>query len=732
MKLKYYIISKLNTVLLLCFICIQTNVVQAQEQGYRWGKWIAGQTSSGTLSDEIVDSYIDSLGNTYILGAFGTDARLGEDGPKICPMDDGVPGYGISSSPGVFLAKIDKTGEVIWCKYAKGGNYSNTNALNMVVKNNLITIGVGISFTRNPREWYYLFDTMILEPGGTQAETIFKLFFVSFDGNGEIVVRHNIQLFAYWTPTSSRLNAQFFAMGYGSKFCIDPNNNIHLFAEGMACYDNSLHGAYYMLDDDTSRRYPMHVNTINGDPFTLTRYLKIDSSWHLVTNKDMIDSIAGWEPNNHLANLRPKKVICDGDNIFVNCCYVCNNYDSLPDAFPVKIFLDSVHFLKLENEPDFGLMPCLIKMNTNGDIEWSQQIYTETDEWWNYNEYGGLAVDEENVYSITNLSEVNHSHRHFLDNAHTELITGLLINSTLIVSYNKNTGTPVDYYLVDTVNWNNASGSSAVLGDYLILGVSYGVQFKTGLCKINKYTKEVFRSDHIDYSRIAKCKDMSINNNGWVFRAEEGEGARVEDSLFVSTQSKACVITFYYDSALDIHRPQPCPGVDSLWSMGVTGNVVSIFWQSQSDHVGYELAYIPEGGNWDDAIILNCTGTSADVSLPDNGCYQFRIRGLCDGNRIATSPWSLPITICSQMSIEEIEEIGDVEVYPNPASSCLTIEGTESIQHIEFFNAAGQKVLSQTANGSTISIDVSQVKRGAYVLRIKTLCGVVIKKLLLI
>ena len=159
-------------------------------------------------------------------------------------MDDGLPGYGTGNTRGVFLAKIDTAGEVLWHRYAKGGIYSDAEAWNMVVKDDRITIAVGTTFSGNPYAWFYLFDTMIVVPAGRSLSvTKSKLFFVSYDGDGNKVDLHNIQLFAYSSPTSSQLNPRKFGVGDYSKFCIDQDNNIHLLAMGIDSYDNSEHGA---------------------------------------------------------------------------------------------------------------------------------------------------------------------------------------------------------------------------------------------------------------------------------------------------------------------------------------------------------------------------------------------------------------------------------------------------------------------------------------------------------
>jgi hypothetical protein len=300
------------------------------------------------------------------------------------------------------------------------------------------------------------------------------------------------------------------------------------------------------------------------------------------------------------------------------------------------------------------------------------------------------------------------------------------------VSYDRNTGHPVDYYLVDTINTNSSSNSLAVVGDELIIDVSYFYPlFKTGLFKINKHTKEVNQSMHITYDRAAECTNMSVSSNGWVFRSEQGEGATVENGPFVGNYSKACVITVFYDSALDMHRPHPCPGVDSLWGAGVEGHTVTISWTSQTDHIGYELAYIPQEADWDDATILECTSTTTTVTLPDAQCYQFRIRGLCDSNRVAASPWSDPITVCPQVGLDEIDNLGSAVIYPNPAKEQLTVSTSAPVESLQLINTLGQAVLTYNPTTTVTTLDVSHLQRGVYLLRINSSQGVAIRKLLL-
>lgn len=97
----------------------------AQEQGFRWGKWSRGRDiqGGGGMPDRVVDSYVDSVGNTYIFGVFGKDARLGENGPYICPMDS-ITGYSVGNVFGCFLAKIDSL--VQKCSWRNSKPFDNT------------------------------------------------------------------------------------------------------------------------------------------------------------------------------------------------------------------------------------------------------------------------------------------------------------------------------------------------------------------------------------------------------------------------------------------------------------------------------------------------------------------------------------------------------------------------------------------------------------------------------
>ena len=725
-------INKIIIVSILLFYTMLINTVYSQEQSFRWGKWSAGQTgSNGYLYDKVVDSYVDSVGNTYIYGTFAMDARLGGNGPKICPMDTCAVemGYMIGNSQGVFIAKIDSLGNILWCKSARNGSsQSGCGAWDdMVVKDNKITIAFDNLYGGQQWNWFYFFDTMLIEPTWQFRTSDVKTYFVTLDLDGNLLDYHTIQLFAYTDPDyisyfNTFLSGQGRLRHKGYILC-DEDDNIHIVASGVFYGEDSLHRAYIIVDGDTNRRYPLNIKTMNGHTYSTTVCYKLDSNWNLITSRFLIDSVSVWNPTGRcVANIVIEKAINDGDEIYASCYFTTDDYGFSIDTQPVRVYLDSVHYLRLDNTADWSFgVPFLLKLNKDGEIVWIQQLYNEQTETMqnNYMDAGGVATDAENVYVFYKPSWVDVT-RFYIDSAHTIKLPECNVSSIcLVVSYNRNTGSPVDYYVADTVNKNESQKSLAVLGDELFLNVDYKYDLKkTELCKINKYTKEVTWSSPIYYNYLVECKNMSVNDHGWVFRGEIGDEPRVYDSIFLGNYQEASVMTLFYDSALDLHRPKPCSPVDSLWSDGTAGHTVTLSWSSSAGHPGYELSYIPETGSWDNATIVETSDTTLDVTLPDDGCHLFRVRALCDGNRVANSAWSDAITVCPGVGIGDVDKPSAISLYPNPTNGMVQILGLrDQMATVEILDMTGRLIITFD---NTSTFNISTLPSGTYIVCIKT------------
>lgn len=94
---------------------------------------------------------------------------------------------------------------------------------------------------------------------------------------------------------------------------------------------------------------------------------------------------------------------------------------------------------------------------------------------------------------------------------------------------------------------------------------------------------------------------------------------------------------------------------------------------------------------------------------------------------------SLAQVILSNVMIVEsdaVEEHLPVEtrIYPNPAYDDVTIISQADIVRVEIYNISGQKMKDICVNGSDVSISMSNLASGLYMMKIYTQEGIVIKK----
>ena len=109
----------------------------------------------------------------------------------------------------------------------------------------------------------------------------------------------------------------------------------------------------------------------------------------------------------------------------------------------------------------------------------------------------------------------------------------------------------------------------------------------------------------------------------------------------------------------------------------------------------------------DEYIFLNWTDNGIVVS--EDVIYSFTVRG--SRNLVA--------------NLQHVEGVGEhaaigFDLYPNPVNDKLTIEATETIDHIEIFSITGAKVFSQKHCGNMAEINTADLPFGTYVIRMTT------------
>jgi len=84
--------------------------------------------------------------------------------------------------------------------------------------------------------------------------------------------------------------------------------------------------------------------------------------------------------------------------------------------------------------------------------------------------------------------------------------------------------------------------------------------------------------------------------------------------------------------------------------------------------------------------------------------------------------------ICEDVSVNNYDESSEIEVYPNPTSDIIRINGINSHSHIQLYDAVGKKVLSATGQNT---ISLSELSDGMYTLIIQNKNETLAKKITL-
>lgn len=123
-------------------------------------------------------------------------------------------------------------------------------------------------------------------------------------------------------------------------------------------------------------------------------------------------------------------------------------------------------------------------------------------------------------------------------------------------------------------------------------------------------------------------------------------------------------------------------------------------------------------------VLTDINGVNSDIlSVQTGSLFQFNNKLWFAGSSNANGIELTSITDTT-LSIETIDSINEVTLYPNPTTNFLNINYDKEIESVEVFNLFGQKVL--TSKSSVLNI--SNLSTGHYVLRIHSNNGFINKK----
>ena len=182
--------------------------------------------------------------------------------------------------------------------------------------------------------------------------------------------------------------------------------------------------------------------------------------------------------------------------------------------------------------------------------------------------------------------------------------------------------------------------------------------------------------------------------------------------------------TLFFEVPVDT---TPCPDVHGLAASWLDTDCVYVTWTPVDDQSTYQLNYTEADSLFENGTFVNCPHPYVPVcGLQTDKAYKMRVRTPCSTGMASEGygPWSDTLLFNPQPTGIGTTDAVAFTLRPNPARDRLTVERPDAGPAIlEVFNAKGQKVLAQTSDQATVTIDVSSLAAGSYLLRVTTAEG---------
>ncbi len=172
-----------------------------------------------------------------------------------------------------------------------------------------------------------------------------------------------------------------------------------------------------------------------------------------------------------------------------------------------------------------------------------------------------------------------------------------------------------------------------------------------------------------------------------------------------------------------------CEAVSNVTVSNVTTNSATVAWTAAEGQTSWQLDYGPQGHpqGTGTTVVVN-TNPYTLTGLEEYTPYDVYVRTICaDG---VFSDWSIKANFTT-LQTEGIEGVNSdlVKLYPNPASTTVTISGISGEATVSVVDMNGRTVYSERAN-ETLTIDLTGYAQGAYFVRISGEQTMAIRKLI--
>ena len=193
---------------------------------------------------------------------------------------------------------------------------------------------------------------------------------------------------------------------------------------------------------------------------------------------------------------------------------------------------------------------------------------------------------------------------------------------------------------------------------------------------------------------VEGCETVVVN--GVTYTADSTVNFHIIDSVQMIDSSVTTLIRIHYGTRTELSDTATIG--EDYWGHGfMVSAAESMLLRRTIDSIGYAN------------IVLN------DTLSTEYGC---------------DSIVSLTLTFRGNVDLDDVEQNNSVNVYPNPTSNIVNV-AAEGMIHVEFYDNEGRKLQDYDSHGqNSITFSVAKYASGIYYLRIHTLQGVTIIKLI--
>ena len=164
----------------------------------------------------------------------------------------------------------------------------------------------------------------------------------------------------------------------------------------------------------------------------------------------------------------------------------------------------------------------------------------------------------------------------------------------------------------------------------------------------------------------------------------------------------------------------PCNAPTGLTLVSHDRTTATVSWTAGGNETAWELQL----DNGQELVSANAT-TYTFTDLEPGSDHSVRVRAVC--SETSHSGWSAALQF-STLGIADVEAALGISLYPNPASSVVAVEANEAVS-LNIIDQSGRVVYSSESEATKHSVDVSQMAKGAYYVRLTGQSGTAVRKL---